>query len=131
MLIDANIFLEVLCTQEKANECKKILKEIQKGKKLAILTNFTIDTILIAMERYKIEIEKKQIFLKSILRYKGLTIYNISIKDRLLALQLIEKYNLDYEDAITLQAALTMNIKKFLSFDKHFDRVKEIERIEP
>ncbi len=131
MLIDANIFLEVLCAQEKAEQCKSILKEVQRGVKKAILTTFTIDAILIAMERNNIALEKRFIFLTITMKYRGLIICNISLKDRSLALSLIKRYSLDYEDAITLQAAFSNNIQEILSLDKHFDKVKEIKRIEP
>ncbi len=117
--------------QERAEECKAILRDIQIGKKKAILTNFTIDTILIAIGRNKIAIEKRLIFLRSIIRYRGLTIYEVSLMGRFLALQLIERYKLDYEDAITLQTAFSNNAKEILSLDKHFDKVKQIKRVEP
>ncbi|MEK6800746.1 MAG: type II toxin-antitoxin system VapC family toxin [Nanoarchaeota archaeon] len=131
MLIDANIFLEVLLDQEKASSCKKILEDIRKGKTKAIITNFTIDSIIIIMNRNKTDLSSIELFIKSLLSYQGLTIYQINFKDRLNALKLIEKYNLDYEDAITLQSAISTNNKELLSFDAHFDKVEEIRRIEP
>lgn len=53
------------------------------------------------------------------------------MKDRFNALFLISKYNLDYEDAMVLQSAILTRSKEIVSFDKHFDKVKEIKRIEP
>ncbi|MBI2144025.1 type II toxin-antitoxin system VapC family toxin [Candidatus Woesearchaeota archaeon] len=38
---------------------------------------------------------------------------------------------LDYEDALTLQCAISNNEKEIASFDKDFDKTKLIIRIEP
>ena len=129
MLIDANIFLEVLLEQERSNKCKAILKRFQKGKQQGIISSFTVDAIMLIVTRYKKE--NIELFLNSLLNYKGLKIYQITVKDRLEAISLMKTNNLDYEDAITLQAAFSNNLSEILSLDKHFDKVKEIKRIEP
>ena len=130
ILIDANIFLEVLLAQEKSEQCKKILKEFQRGEQKGIISSFTIDAILIIMTRNKKEIKDLELFINSLLNYKGLVIHQITIKDRLEATKLMKPHNIDYEDAITLQTAFSNNIKEILSLDKHFDKVKEIKKIE-
>ena len=131
MLIDANIFLEILLSQKKAEECKAILRKIQTGEQKAIISTFTIDTIILSMSRNKVSIEKIRIFLNSLVNLIGLRMYNINFKDRIMALDLINKYKLDYEDAITLQSAFSSDCKEILSLDKHFDGIKQIKRIEP
>jgi|SRR3989344_3749035 len=131
MLIDANIFLEVLLIQDKMEECKRILEEVNSGKKEAIITSFTIDSIVIVMNRNKVSISDIELFIKSILSYNGLTYYQITFNDRLLALKWIKKYNLDYEDALTLQSAISLKEGEILSLDSDFDKVKEIKRILP
>jgi len=131
MLIDANIFLEVLLDQKKAEECKIFLRGIQSGKIKAVISTFTIDTIILAMTRHGTSLEKIKIFLNSLMNLKGLKGYSVNFKDRMLAVDLIKKYKLDYEDAITLQSAISSNCKEILSFDKHFDKIKEMKRVEP
>ncbi len=37
----------------------------------------------------------------------------------------------DLEDALTLQCALTNKCKEIVSFDRDFDKVKEIKRLTP
>ncbi len=131
MLIDANIFLEILLEQKKSEDCKSILREIHKGQRKAIISIFTIDTIILAMTRNKVQLSKVKIFLESLRNIRGLKLYNINFRDRMLALDLMKRYELDYEDAVTLQAAISNNCKEILSFDRHFDKIKEIKRIEP
>ena len=131
MLIDTNIFLEVLLAQEKLELCNGILEEIESGEKKAAITSFTIDSIIIIMNRNKASISDIEIFIRSILSYNGLIFYQITFKDRLLALKWMKKYNLDYEDALTLQSAISLKEREILSLDSDFDKVKEIERIVP
>ncbi|MBI2451882.1 type II toxin-antitoxin system VapC family toxin [Candidatus Pacearchaeota archaeon] len=130
MLIDANIFLEILLEQEKAEKCRKALIEVEKGKE-ATTTNFTIDSIIIVMNRKKATLSKIKLFIMSILSYKSLRIYHQTLRDRVHALDWMKKYNLDYEDALTLQSAISTGSKEILSFDSDFDKIKEIKRIEP
>ncbi|MDY6966746.1 MAG: type II toxin-antitoxin system VapC family toxin [Halobacteriota archaeon] len=46
------------------------------------------------------------------------------------SIELMEKFNLDYGDSQIVAQAITNSIDKVASFDKDFDRVSEIERIE-
>ncbi|MDO8460306.1 MAG: type II toxin-antitoxin system VapC family toxin [Nanoarchaeota archaeon] len=131
MLIDANIFLEVLLEQQSSGRCKAFLNLLKTGEQKAILTTFSIDSIILSMYRERVKEEKIKIFLRSLSQYKGLKIYSISLRDRFEALDQIKRYNLDYEDAITLQAAISTKCSSILSFDRHFDRVKELKREEP
>lgn len=83
------------------------------------------------MEKHRLPPQKMNIFLSSLFHYEGLEIFNVTIKDRLFALKLMERYKLGYEDAITLQSAISSNSKEILSFDKHFEKIKEVKRVKP
>ena len=131
MIIDTNIFLEVILEQEKSEECKIFLREILEGNKRAFISTFSIDSIVLAMMRNNINCEKIEIFLKSLYKYKGLGFYQIKINDRINVFLFMNKYKLDYDDALVAQTAIATGSKEIVSFDKHFDKVKEIRRIEP
>lgn len=131
MIIDTNIFLEVILEQEKAEKCKIFLKEILEGKKKAIISSFSIDSIVLSMIRNKVSGGKITIFLRSLYKYAGLRFYQIRIKDRINALLFMEKYNLDYEDALIAQSAISTNSREIISFDRHLNKIKEINRIVP
>ena len=130
ILVDANIFLEVFLEQEKSEQCKKILREIEAGKS-AFLSTFTIDAIIIIMGNYKVKPSKIELFINSLFNYDGLQIYSVTLKDRLEALKFMAKYGFDYENSITLQSAISCECDGLVSLDKHFDKVKEVKRIEP
>ncbi len=131
MIIDANIFLEVILDQEKSERCKIFLRDILNGDKQAAMLSVSIDSIVIVMLRNALESAKIKVFLESLIRYKGLKFYQPKIKDRINALHYMDIYRLDYEDALVLQSAISTKSEEIVSFDKHFDKVKEIKRIEP
>lgn len=130
-LIDANILLELFLDQKKADDCKILLQRIATGKETTIISTFTIDSIIISLERNKTNLSKIREIIKSVINSQGFIIYRPTIKDRLDCLNWIKKYLLDYEDSLTLQCAIVNNCKEIISFDTHFDKVKEIQRIEP
>jgi len=125
------IFLEVLLKQNKHEEFLNFLNDLMIGKKRGILSSFIIDSVVINMERSGSKSKEIEIFLKKIIAAEGLKIYNIGMKDRINALSFIEKYNLDYDDALVVQTAIATNSKEILSLDGHFDKVKELKRIVP
>ncbi len=130
MLIDSNIFLEVLLDKKKADECIRFLESVASREKIAYLSTFTIDSIIIIMENNKLGIEKIKIFINSLLNYNGLKIYSPTVSDRINAIEYINE-DLDFEDSLTLQCALSTNQKEILSFDKDFDKTKAIKRVTP
>ena len=114
MLIDANIFLEVLLKQEKFDACANFLKRVQKGVIKVVITTFTIDGIILALERHGQGSNGIRIFLHSLFNYAGLKIYASTMNDRLQAIKHMS-LGLDYEDALTLQCAFSNNEKEIMS----------------
>lgn len=131
MLIDTNIFLEFLLGQEKADRCFSFIQNAANQKEAeCIISDFNVDSILIALEKNNKSADEMKDLLIEIINCRGIEIYNISLDDRIKSIELMKKYNLDYDDAITLQAAIATGSKEIMSFDKHFDKVNEIKRIE-
>lgn len=131
MLLDANIFLELFLGQEKAELCRIFLNQVASGEKNAVVSSFTIDSIIIVLEAEKVNLNRIALFLEKIVKSRGLSVYKPTIKDRFHAFQLIKKYRLSYDDALTLQCAIVNNCKEIVTFDGHFEKVKEVKRIEP
>src|SRR3989344_4839636 len=129
--IDANIFLEVILKQDKFEECKEFLKLVNEGKLKAIVSAFTVDAILLAMERKKMSQDDMKNFVLSLMKYKELYNYPNQNPEKMWAVEFMKKYNLDFEDALTLECALQSECKEIVSLDKHFNRVTEIKRLTP
>ena len=129
--VDSNVFLELELDQEHADECEVFLNKVRKGVLRAVTTGFHIDSILIIMENYGKSPSDLETFLSSLLGYKGLEVYLLSILDRISATRWMDKLNLDLDDAIAYYVMKRLNIDKIVSYDRHFDSVKDIMRLEP
>jgi len=128
-LVDTNIFLEVLLSRDKKEECKKLLRALRDGKEKGIVTDFTVHSVIVIMDHFK-KLRELKTFLSSLTAYKGLSIYNTTITDEVKATEIAIKQNLDMDDAIQYSIALSTNADAIVSFDKHFDNLK-IPRLEP
>jgi len=129
--VDSNVFLELELDQERADECEIFLNKVRKGVLRAITTGFHIDSILIIMENYGKSPSDLEIFLSSLLGYKGLEVYPLSILDRISATRWMDKLNLDLDDAIAYHVMKKLNVDKIVSYDRHFDSIEDITRLEP
>lgn len=130
MLIDTNIILEILLKQQKAQTCFNFLEKVRSGEINALVSTFTLDSILIELQRNNYNAEFMRSFILSLLSHKGLKIYMPSIDDRLKAIAHLA-LGLDFEDALTLQCAISSNEDEIMSFDKDFDKIKSIKRVQP
>ncbi len=130
-LVDANIFLEVELDQEKAYVCEAVLRKFYLGEMEGVLVDFAIDTIVIVMENYGKNWSEIRTFLSSLLGYKGLRIHFSSLLDRIMATNHMKNHNLDFDDALALQAMKENKIENIISYDKDFDKIPHIKRIQP
>ncbi len=131
MLVDANVFLETALKQAKHDECKEFLNRIFDGKIKIFTTDFIVDSVILNMEKNGLSNQAIKEFLTSLLASKGLTIFSLEWTEKLVALDISREMKLDFDDALILVAMKTLNIDKLVSFDKDFDNLPDIKRIEP
>ena len=131
VFLDVNIFLELLLEQEGQEECLKFFNSIKDGKIEAYTSDFIIFGTTLILERNGKKPNEIKQFLEDVFSIKGLNLFILTPSDMINAAQNMKKYNLTLEDSYSLQGALVNKIKNFVSFDKDFDRVKPIERLEP
>lgn len=128
-LIDTSIFLEILLSRERKDECKKLLGMLRIGKIEGVVTDFTIHSIIVLMDNFG-KLNELEVFLSSLTAYKSLHVYITSIFDEVRAIEIAKENSLDMDDAIQYTAALSINANAIVSFDKDFDNLK-IPRKEP
>jgi uncharacterized protein len=128
-LVDTNIFLEVLLSQDRKDECEIFLKSVEKGRQIGVITDFSIHSIIVILGNLN-RLKELKIFLQTLTAYKGLKIYHTTVADELLAAEIALKGPLDMDDAIQYSAAVSINAEAIISFDKHFNNLK-IPRKEP
>jgi predicted nucleic acid-binding protein len=118
-----------MLSRPKSEACKRFLNLLKMGKEVGIVTEFSIYSIMVIMAGFA---KKKELrtFLSSLSAYKGLSIYTATLLDKVKAVDISLKNNLDIDDSIQYSAALTLDVQGIISFDKHFNGL-EIPRIEP
>ena len=124
-LLDANIFLEVLFKRKRWKECRKLLRQVKKGKIRAYVLHFTIHGISAILGKPHMV----STFLSEINTWQGLTIVDLTLEEEILASELASQTGLDYDDGLQYYFAKKKNIP-IISFDKDFDQL-DIKRIEP
>lgn len=131
MFLDSNIFLEVELSERHSEECKQLLRMIKDGLVNAAITDFHIDSIVVIMEQYGKRWKDLEIFLSSLLLYKGLTLFIFGVGSRIQATKIMKEHDLDFDDALLLQGAREMSVDTIVSYDKHLDSIKGIKRLTP
>lgn len=129
--IDTSIFLEVELKQQKKEESKEFLKKVWRNEIKALTTDFNVDATVIIMQNKKAKLRTIQNFLIAVTVSEGLTIYDVNLVDRFLALSLVKKHKLKYDDALNYFTMRSLGIKEIVSFDSDYDKLPGIKRIEP
>lgn len=130
--IDANIILRYLTNDipDQAKQAEELLKRVEDGTEDVFLPDIILaDVIWILEGYYKQPREKIREWLTAILSLQGLI-----FSDKDMALNALDIYldkRIDWSDAFTATQMLQREITEIYSFDKHFDRIGGIARIEP
>lgn len=131
VLVDANIFLEVQLGRARSKECEELLTKIMKGEIKAFTTDFLLDSVAIVMEGEGAKPSALRKFLESMMFYDGLTIHSLSITDKIITTALMEDTKLDFDDTSVYFSMKSLGIDEIVSFDRDFDELPGIKRIEP
>ena len=131
MFIDANIFLELTLEDKRNDECEEFFLKIKKENLPFITSDFVFYTCLIQIENKLKSINDMENFIIFIDNLKSLNIISPSYEALYKTFNIMKKYNLDFDDALVVSTMIPLGVKQLISFDKHFDKVREIKRLEP
>ena len=123
--------MEIQLGQSRSKECKDFLDKIDAGDLQAFTSDFVIDSIVIIMESRNVQTDKILRFLLALRGSKGLSIYNHTFNDRILAANVMLKSNLTFDDSMVTVATKALKIETVVSFDLHFSGLKGTKRVEP
>ena len=129
--IDANIFLELMLDDKKANICESFFEKIKNEETNFYTSDFIIYTCLLQIEQKIKSLKVMGEFIYFINNLNNLSILRPSIKDIYNSLHISKKYKLDFDDALVVSAMVENNIQNLISFDKDFDKASMIKREEP
>ncbi|MFC1840808.1 PIN domain-containing protein [Thermodesulfobacteriota bacterium] len=130
--VDTNIFLRFLINDDskKTDACEALFKKAIAGDEILFTTDMVIAEIIWVLESYY-EVSRKGIreSVEKILNTENLicpgkeTIIN--------ALAVYHEKNIDFIDAYNAFTIKMNGIDKLYSYDKHYDRINWLNRIEP
>ena len=129
IFIDANIFLEIFLKDNKSQECKDFLKST-KEQDITLFTNdFIVYSCIINVQnnlKNTESIKDSIIFFNNLI---NLRIIRPSFDDVFSTIEVMERSKLDFDDSLVVACMRNYVIKKLASLDRHFDKIKGIERV--
>ena len=134
--LDTNIILRYLTGDDeaKAEACYELLEQVRQGNKGLFTCEAVITEVVYVLSspRLSYQLSRREIRarLLPILSLQGLRIPNKFIYFRALDIYVAHS-QLDFEDAIAVAYMERIGVTQIVSYDRDFDRIDGIERIEP
>ncbi len=126
--LDANVFIfAALNTERMGEEARRLLRKVQEGELVAASSTLSFDELVWAVKRNRTA-DDAITSGEALLDMPRLKLVNVDPDLLAKALAVMKEYRLDPRDAIHAASALKEDAEAIVSTDKHFDRVKEIER---
>jgi len=134
LYVDSNIFLYPVIykpeTVKEARESKDFLLKISEGLVEACTATITWDEVVWVVRKIfglnpSIELGRK------LLEFPNLKLLNVKRSVVLRAQKLMEKYGIKPRDAIHAATALENGVETIVSYDRDFDKLEEIKRLDP
>jgi hypothetical protein len=125
LLLDTNIFLEIILDQERASEVKNLL--VRTDQHDFYLSDYSLHSIgLLLFRRNKYQIFQE--FVRDVILDGGVGVLSLAPSEMGNIAQAAQKFSLDFDDAY--QYTLAMNVDaEFISFDKDFNRTNLVCRV--
>lgn len=130
--VDSNIFLRFLVDDDKlkADACQRLFQKALEGVETLFTTDMVIAEIVWVLESYY-ELDKFDVRNKV---EKILNTPNLDCPQKEIiinALAVYEERNIDFIDAYNAYFLKSLGVNELYSYDRHFDRIKGIKRLEP
>ena len=120
LLLDTNIFLEVILDQERANEARTLLSEVEGHE--FFISDYSLHSIgLLLFRRGKHEVFRQ--FLKDMILNVGVAVITLSAQEMESLIEVAQRFNLDFDDAYQYAVAERYGLT-IVSFDADFDRTE-------
>lgn len=130
--VDTNIFLRFMVNDipQQADACAALFRKVVAGEEALYITDMIVAEIVWVLESYY-ELSSGEVRTKveKILNTPNLTCDNKEIIIR--ALALYDEKRIDYIDAYNACIIKTKGIGEIYSYDKHYDLLDWLKRIEP
>ena len=118
VLLDTNIFLEIILSQEKAEDAKNLL--LKSAQHEFFLTDYSLHSIGLLLFRRK-QHEAFRAFLEDVLVNGGIGLLSLLPDDMDSVISASQKFGLDFDDAYQYAVATKYDLA-LVSFDTDFQR---------
>lgn len=130
--IDTNIFLRFLTSDlpTQAERCAVLVQRLRDGEEVVSMSPLAVAEIVWTLERfYKLSRAEVAAKVSPLLKLKGLRVANKAVFLR--ALSLFAEKNISFTDAYIAVQMERAGVEELYSYDRDFDRVEQVKRIEP
>ncbi|MGH2557970.1 MAG: PIN domain-containing protein [Thermomicrobiales bacterium] len=132
--VDSNIFIRLITADDPARmaRCLDLFKRAERGDIQLVTSESIVGEAIYVLSSpvtYRMDREDIATRLRPILELKGLRIDHK--RAILLALDRYEQTRLDFEDCVVVAHTIRMELNGIYSYDRGFDRVSGVQRIEP
>ena len=125
LLLDTNIFLEVILDQKRANEARTLLSEVE-GHEFYI-SDYSLHSIgLLLFRRGKHEVFRQ--FIKDMILGVGVAVIALSAHEMESLIEAARRFGLDFDDAYQYAVAERYGLT-IVSFDGDFDRTERGRKV--
>jgi len=129
---DTNIFLRYLTADDKAkySKCRALFEKVVDGKITLFTSDLVIAEVIWTLQSYY-KVPKDEVIEKvaTILNTPNIKVENFTILAE--ALLLYSMKNIDFIDAYNSSYMQNYAVDEIYSYDKDFDRIESLTRIEP
>lgn len=130
MFIDSNIFIHAaLGRDKKAVSCREFLQRVQTGEQNSHCSVLVLEETLKAISLLRDEDSSVKAVSK-FLRLQNLHIHPVDMDDLSVCFKFFTQ-SMDVHDSLHLAVMKKHKISTILSYDKDFDNIKGIKRVEP
>ena len=125
LLLDTNIFLEVILDQERAIEARTLLSEVEGHE--FFISDYSLHSIgLLLFRRGRHEVFRQ--FLKDMVLEAGVTVIALAAQEMEDIVQIARRFGLDFDDAYQYVVAERHGLT-IVSFDSDFDRTERGRKV--
>jgi len=132
--VDSNVFLFPVIYRaedvEEARRAKSFLLKIARGEVEAYTSTITWDEVVWVIRKifnFELSLEQGRRFLE----FPNLKFLSVKKSTVFVAHKLLERYRLKPRDALHAAVAIENGLTEIVSYDRDFDVLKELKRIEP
>lgn len=125
LLVDTNVYLEVILEQEKSEEARNLLARTESYE--FFVSDYSLHSIGVLLFRRK-QHDVFWEFVKDMMLNAGTMVVTLSAKEMENVVESAQRFNLDFDDAYQYAVAEKYNLT-IVSFDADFDKTKRGKRM--